>query len=110
MAKRNQDDNRSGTKQLGEIDVAAAQAGATFVEGLTGAVAPPPEAVASAASAVADILTKPDADQNADIIAAFYAGKKLGALELCAHLENNWGAECGIAARDWRTKLEAVPS
>lgn len=67
-----------------------------------------PEVLDITPAAALALGLKPDADQNADIIAAFYAGKKLGALELCSHLENNWGAECAIAAQDWRAKLDKV--
>lgn len=110
MANRKQ--QQSDTHPLDDKRMGAAEPTSTaFVEGLASASNPAPEAIAAASSVVADIATgQGDALKNADLIAAFYVGKKLGALELCAHLENNWGAECHVAAADWRKKLEAVQS
>lgn len=86
----------------------SAPARTPFVEG----VANTPAAAAAATPSIADVVaTRNDALSSAsDVIAAFYEGKRMGALELCAHLENNWGSECRLAATDWRAKLAGLPS
>lgn len=114
MAKRkengdNGDDN--GSTFMAPPNEPASPEVASFNEALASAPEPPTEAVAAAAAVVADIVAdSASALKHADVIAAYYAGKRAGALDLCNHLETNWGVECGAAAADWRKKIEKAAS
>lgn len=109
MAKRKEDDN-SGAAFTAPSGPASPDV-ATFNEALASAPPPPTEAVAAAAAVIADIVAdSASALKHADVIAAYYAGKRAGALDLCNHLETNWGVECGAAAADWRKKIEKAAS
>lgn len=112
MAKRkeNGDNGDNGSTFTAPSGPASPEV-ASFNEALASAPPPPTEAVAAAAAVIADITAgSASALKHADVIAAYYAGKRAGAIDLCNYLETNWGVECGAAAADWRKKIEKAAS